>query len=81
MVEELCAKASELSGEKIQIANFLCPGNYAVSGAKSACSKVYAASRVPRSGRRVAGAAAGVQRVEPKAECGEWEIKNGSNVL
>lgn len=40
VVEELCAKASELSGEKIQIANFLCPGNYAVSGAKSACSKV-----------------------------------------
>ena len=39
-VEALCAKASELSGSKIQIANFLCPGNYAVSGAKAACAKV-----------------------------------------
>eukprot|EP00287_Rhodomonas_sp_CCMP768_P012618 CAMPEP_0196716682 /NCGR_PEP_ID=MMETSP1091-20130531/92_1 /TAXON_ID=302021 /ORGANISM="Rhodomonas sp., Strain CCMP768" /LENGTH=346 /DNA_ID=CAMNT_0042056803 /DNA_START=105 /DNA_END=1145 /DNA_ORIENTATION=+ len=39
-VDALCKKASELSGEKIQIANYLCPGNYAVSGAKSACAKV-----------------------------------------
>mmetsp|Transcript_70041 Transcript_70041/g.146028 ORF Transcript_70041/g.146028 Transcript_70041/m.146028 type:complete len:370 (-) Transcript_70041:33-1142(-) len=39
-VKALCAKASELAGEPIQIANYLCPGNYAVSGAKSACAKV-----------------------------------------
>uniref|UniRef100_A0A7S4NF48 Malonyl-CoA:ACP transacylase (MAT) domain-containing protein n=2 Tax=Guillardia theta TaxID=55529 RepID=A0A7S4NF48_GUITH len=39
-VKKLCEKASELSGEKIQIANYLCSGNYAVSGAKSACAKV-----------------------------------------
>ena len=38
-VKELCAKASELSGAKIQIANYLCSGNYAISGAKSACAK------------------------------------------
>lgn len=31
-VKELCAAASEKSGGKIQIANYLCPGNYAVSG-------------------------------------------------
>eukprot|EP00961_Rhodomonas_salina_P246391 3329252-Rhodomonas_salina.2 len=39
-VDALCKKASELAGEPIQIANYLCPGNYAVSGAKSACAKV-----------------------------------------
>jgi len=39
-VKELCAKAEELSGSKIQIANYLCAGNYAVSGAKTACAKV-----------------------------------------
>merc|ERR1719183_88300 len=39
-VQKLCDKAAELSGEKIQIANYLCAGNYAVSGAKSACAKV-----------------------------------------
>jgi [acyl-carrier-protein] S-malonyltransferase len=39
-VKELCAKAQELSGGKIQIANYLCTGNYAVSGAKTACAKV-----------------------------------------
>jgi len=39
-VKELCAKAEELSGGKIQIANYLCAGNYAVSGAKTACAKV-----------------------------------------
>lgn len=40
VVQELCDKASELSGSKIQIANYLCAGNYAVSGAKTACAKV-----------------------------------------
>lgn len=39
-VKELCAAASEKSGEKIQIANFLCNGNYAVSGASKACDVV-----------------------------------------
>ena len=36
-VEELCEVASEKSGAKVQIANFLCKGNYAVSGATEAC--------------------------------------------
>lgn len=36
-VSELCEVASEKSGEKVQIANFLCKGNYAVSGASAAC--------------------------------------------
>jgi len=36
-VKELCEVASEKSGEKVQIANFLCKGNYAVSGATAAC--------------------------------------------
>lgn len=39
-VGELCKAASEKSGEKIQIANYLCSGNYAVSGASSACDVV-----------------------------------------
>lgn len=39
-VGELCAMASEKSGEKIQIANYLCNGNYAVSGTSSACAVV-----------------------------------------
>jgi len=37
---ELCAKASEESGAKIQLANLLCKGNYAVSGDMTACEKV-----------------------------------------
>ncbi|KAK1748608.1 malonyl CoA-ACP transacylase [Skeletonema marinoi] len=36
-VGELCEAASEKSGEKIQIANLLCNGNYAVSGHMKAC--------------------------------------------
>lgn len=36
-VAELCDAASEKSGAKVQIANFLCKGNYAVSGASEAC--------------------------------------------
>jgi [acyl-carrier-protein] S-malonyltransferase len=39
-VKELCAMASEKSGEKIQIANYLCSGNYAVSGSSKACDAV-----------------------------------------
>jgi [acyl-carrier-protein] S-malonyltransferase len=37
IVKDLCAMASERSGAKIQIANYLCSGNYAVSGAAAAC--------------------------------------------
>jgi [acyl-carrier-protein] S-malonyltransferase len=40
VVKELCAAASEKSGEKIQIANYLCKGNYAVSGSSAACDAV-----------------------------------------
>jgi len=36
----LCEKASELSGKKVQIANYLCKGNYTVSGDKEACAVV-----------------------------------------
>jgi len=39
-VEKLCARTRELTGQQIQIANFLCPGNYAVSGSKAACAKL-----------------------------------------
>merc|ERR1719199_1998788 len=37
-VMELCAVASERSGGKVQIANLLCNGNYAVSGESKACA-------------------------------------------
>merc|ERR1719188_2447311 len=37
---ELCKKASELSGKPVQIANYLCKGNYTVSGDKEVCAKV-----------------------------------------
>lgn len=40
VVTELCEAASEKSGEKIQIANLLCNGNYAVSGHMKACDAV-----------------------------------------
>lgn len=39
-VAELCAAASEKSGESVKIANFLCKGNYAVSGSLKACDVV-----------------------------------------
>jgi [acyl-carrier-protein] S-malonyltransferase len=39
-VKELCLMASEKSGEQVQIANYLCKGNYAVSGASKACDSV-----------------------------------------
>merc|ERR1719277_1238856 len=38
--EELCKKASADSGKKVQIANYLCKGNYTVSGDKEACAKL-----------------------------------------
>lgn len=37
-VQALCEQAAE--GETLQIANYLCPGNLAVSGAKGACQRV-----------------------------------------
>ena len=41
-VAELCKAATEDAGadKPVQIANFLCPGNYAVSGSKEACDIV-----------------------------------------
>jgi [acyl-carrier-protein] S-malonyltransferase len=39
-VAELCEAATAKSGAKIQIANYLCNGNYAVSGASAACDVV-----------------------------------------
>eukprot|EP00633_Aureoumbra_lagunensis_P008725 CAMPEP_0197310982 /NCGR_PEP_ID=MMETSP0891-20130614/9508_1 /TAXON_ID=44058 ORGANISM="Aureoumbra lagunensis, Strain CCMP1510" /NCGR_SAMPLE_ID=MMETSP0891 /ASSEMBLY_ACC=CAM_ASM_000534 /LENGTH=314 /DNA_ID=CAMNT_0042796877 /DNA_START=145 /DNA_END=1089 /DNA_ORIENTATION=+ len=40
VVAEICQKATEESGEPIAIANFLCNGNYAVSGSAQACDVV-----------------------------------------
>mmetsp|Transcript_20507 Transcript_20507/g.29281 ORF Transcript_20507/g.29281 Transcript_20507/m.29281 type:complete len:368 (-) Transcript_20507:99-1202(-) len=40
VVAEICKVASERSQEKIQIANYLCNGNYAVSGSSKACDVV-----------------------------------------
>jgi [acyl-carrier-protein] S-malonyltransferase len=37
---DLCAAASEQSGKQIRIANYLCKGNYTVSGDKAACDKL-----------------------------------------
>ena len=39
-VEELCKAASEQSGKDVRVANYLCKGNYAVSGAVEAIEKV-----------------------------------------
>merc|ERR1711871_550969 len=39
-VAELCAEATKRSGKDIRIANLLCNGNYAVSGASEACDVV-----------------------------------------
>mmetsp|Transcript_11331 Transcript_11331/g.13486 ORF Transcript_11331/g.13486 Transcript_11331/m.13486 type:complete len:425 (+) Transcript_11331:58-1332(+) len=39
-VDEICSKASEETGKPVRIANYLCNGNYAVSGAKEAIDKV-----------------------------------------
>ena len=40
VVKELCAKAAEQAGKPVAIANYLCSGNYAVSGASAACDVV-----------------------------------------
>jgi len=40
VVAEICAKAAEETGDTITIANFLCDGNYAVSGSAKACDVV-----------------------------------------
>lgn len=39
-VADLCKAAAEQSGKPVQVANFLCKGNYAVSGASEAIDKV-----------------------------------------
>jgi len=41
-VDEVCARACEMVGEEgaVRIANYLCPGNYAVSGSIAACEAV-----------------------------------------
>ncbi|GAB5363549.1 hypothetical protein AAMO2058_000893000 [Amorphochlora amoebiformis] len=39
-VSEICKAASERSGKEVRIANYLCKGNYAVSGAKEAIDTV-----------------------------------------
>lgn len=39
-VAEICQVASEKSGEDVKIANYLCNGNYAVSGSLKACEVV-----------------------------------------
>lgn len=39
-VAALCLEASAQSGGKVEIANYLCNGNYAVSGDKKACATV-----------------------------------------
>jgi len=40
VVSEVCEAAAEKSGEKVQIANYLCNGNYAVSGSSKAVDVV-----------------------------------------
>lgn len=44
-VAELCAAAAEETGKPIAIANFLCPGNYACSGAMEAVEAVCAKAK------------------------------------
>ena len=44
-VKKLCVMASETSGAKVEIANYLCTGNYAVSGATEACNAVIALAK------------------------------------
>lgn len=47
VVESVCAKASEMVGKPgaIKLANYLCPGNYAVSGSIEACEAVEAIAK------------------------------------
>lgn len=61
-VETLCARASE--GEPLKIANYLCPGNIVVSGAKSACERL-----VPLA------AEAGAMKVVPLAVAGAFHTE------
>lgn len=56
-VEKLCADAAE--GDVLQVANMLCPGNIAVSGAKAACSRVAAMAESAGAMRAVPLAVAG----------------------
>lgn len=58
-VEALCQQARE--GETLQIANFLCPGNLAVSGTQSACQRVAQRAEV-----------AGAMKVVPLAVAGAF---------
>mmetsp|Transcript_82573 Transcript_82573/g.114112 ORF Transcript_82573/g.114112 Transcript_82573/m.114112 type:complete len:350 (-) Transcript_82573:460-1509(-) len=44
-VQELCAAAAEETGKPIAIANYLCPGNYACSGAMEAVEAVCAKAK------------------------------------
>ncbi len=55
-MEELCAAARQ--NEILRIANFLCPGNYAVSGHRSACDRLEALA-AEAGGRTVRLAVAG----------------------
>lgn len=50
--KDLCKAAEEKSGEKIAIANYLCKGNYAVSGGSKACEAVKALAK-PEFGARM----------------------------
>lgn len=58
-VEALCGQAAQ--GEMLQVANFLCPGNIAVSGTKAACQRVTEMA-----------AAAGAMRAVPLAVAGAF---------
>ena len=51
-VEKICAKAAEMSGKPISIANYLVDGNYAISGAMEACDA--AKEIAPEMGARMA---------------------------
>lgn len=44
-VGDICEKAAEMSGKPIAIANYLCNGNYAVSGPIEACEAVEAIAK------------------------------------
>jgi [acyl-carrier-protein] S-malonyltransferase len=55
-VEELCAAVRQ--NEILQIANYLCPGNYAVAGHRSACERIESAA-AEAGGRTVRLAVAG----------------------
>ena len=44
-MEELCKAASTKSGKKVQLANLLCNGNYAVSGDIEACEVLEAIAK------------------------------------